>query len=221
MEKTKEPTFVYYFYKDSTLLRIPFFIKLILLVIISTMSLIYSNLAFLFGLSLIMLILIFITGFPLYNFKPLKFILVSIIIFSLFWLLFSNIPGDEVYLRFIWGTSISNLTLEKMFFAVGKWVTIVFGGLLFIITTSEKQLINFLENMGLPKRFILTVTIAFNTLAFFMEDIKNIEHSINSRNVRKKGFIWMIKRKYLLGNTLFLSNIKRIDSLYQSYLFRS
>ncbi len=220
-ENTKEPTFIYYFPRDSIFIKIPFAIKLVIFLLISTLSLISQNIILLFAISLFISITIFITRFPLYNFRPLKLILISIFIFSIFWILFSNVPGDKIYFKFKWGTSISNVTLEKMFLAIGKWSCIVLIGLLFIITTSEKQLLNLLIKIKLPKKLILTLTISFNTLAFLMEDFKNIEHSILSRNIKSKGLFWKIKRKYLLGSTLFLSNIKRIDSLYQSYLYRS
>ncbi len=221
MDIHKEPTFIFYLSKDSLFFKTPFFIKLILFIIVGILSLMYQNLIFLTIVSLLALTAIFYLGLPFYNPKPLKLIMLSIILFSLFWLLFSNVSGGDTYVNFFWGTSISDATLEKMFLSITRWSSLALVGLLFISITSEKQLSDFLIRIRAPQKAILVLTISFNTVTFLIEDVKNIESSLSSRNIINKGILWKIKRIYLIGNTLLLSNIKRIDSLYQTYLFRS
>jgi energy-coupling factor transporter transmembrane protein EcfT len=161
-----------------------------------------------------------LTGFFSYNRKPLGLLIFAILLFSMFWLLFSKIGGNFIYLEFPWGTFVTENTFTTMLIASSRWATVMLAGLYFMIITSENDIINSLTFMRIPRTAVLSVTIAFNTVGFAIRDLGLSESALKSRDYNSSKFINKLKKPYYIGNALLLANLKRIETLHQSYLLR-
>lgn len=217
----KIPTFLHYLPKESVYFKIGFLIKFLFFLSLSIFAIINKNFYINLGLALIILFFIIASGFYKHNKKPVLFVFLAIFLFSLFWLLFSKIGGQVVYLTFPWKTFITENTLIFMLRAISRWSLIAFAGIFFMISTSETELIEALYKIRLNVDAILTVSIAFNTIGFAIKDIDYINYALKSRNYKEKNLIQKIKKMYYIGNVLLLSNIKRVESLTESYYLRS
>jgi energy-coupling factor transporter transmembrane protein EcfT len=217
----KIPTFLYYLPEKSVYFKINFLLKFLLFLSLSVVAIFNKNLLLNLFFVFILIFLIFFTGFPKHNKKPIFFIFFAVFIFFLFWILFSKIGGSTIYFTFPWKTFVSEKTFSFMFMATMKWVLIAFAGLFFMITTSESELIDFLYKFKFNDSFVLSIAIAFNTIGFAIKDLDSINYALKSRNYKENNLLKKIKKPYLIGNVLLLSNIKRIESLTESYHLRS
>jgi hypothetical protein len=82
-------------------------------------------------------------------------------------------------------------------------------------------LIRELIKLKAPYQFILIITIAFNTVAFTIESLPQIEHALNSRGVANITLHHKIRRFLYIGTAILMDNIKRISLLRISYLLES
>jgi len=216
----KKPTFIYYLNKDSIYCKIPFLFKLSLFLALSLYVLFYSSAIYNLGIILILFLLIAITGFIKFNKKPFILLLVAITIFTLFWILLSKVDGKIIYYIFPWGTYLTNQTFNILFYSISKWGSIVLAGLLFMIISSEQELIESLNSIKIPKKIIMMISIAFNTVGFTIKDISIVENALEARNYKSNSILKKLKKVLYVGSTLFLSNLKKIDSMNQSYVLR-
>jgi energy-coupling factor transporter transmembrane protein EcfT len=217
----KIPTFIHYINENSIYSKIGFGVKFIIFVLISTFALINSLYIISLSVALIFLILPFTTNYFKYNKKPILFLVYAIFIFSLFWIFFSKIGGETIYFIWPWGTYFSNLTIEFMFVAIGKWSLIYSTGLFFMIVTTENELINFLEWIKFPEKWIISITIAFNTISFSLKDIEILDISFRSRDFNKNKLKNKVLKIYYAATSLLVQNLFRIELLNQSYTLRS
>lgn len=216
----KVPTFLYYLSSNSFYFKIGFIVKLSFFIFISIVSLIIDNLETYIFFIVLLLILISLTGFFKYNRRPLIFLVIALFFYSILWILLSNVEGDIIYYSFPWGTILTDQTLISMYYSIAKWTLIMLSGLFFMITSSETELIRTLIRLGLPKKAIYSIAIAFTTIGFALSDVGNVEEALNSRGYKSKGVIGKIKKIYYLGTTMLLSQIKRIEVLSFSYALR-
>ncbi len=216
----KIPTFIYFLNERSVYFRISFIIKFLFFILISIFAIANKDLRVNFVLSFLIFILITNTGFTKDNPKPFKMLFFTLIIFSLFWLFFSRIEGQIVYFTTPWNTFFSDKTLNLMLIAISKWLLIVQSGLFFMVISSEEQLTQSLIDLHFPKSLIFSITIAFNTVGFTLNDLDMITYALISREYNDKGILNKMKKIYYIGGSILLSNIKKIDTLNQAYLFR-
>jgi energy-coupling factor transporter transmembrane protein EcfT len=216
----KESTFLYYLPKDSLYFKISFLNKLLIIIIVSIFVLLIKNALTNFIITLFVLSLIILTNFHKHNINIFKFLGFAVFIFSLFWLLLSKIPGEIIYFSTPWNTFVSETTINFMLLAISKWISIVLLGILFMVTTNENQLINNLISKKTNINVILFFTTLFNTLGFSIKEIKDIEFSLYSRGFKKRGFLGKIKKIKYIGAVQIVSNLKRIETLNQSYILR-
>lgn len=214
-----KPTFIYYVKNGSIYSKMGFLLKFLFFLTISTFALMSTLWTInLIGVLLVS-ILIISTRFPKNNNKPFKALIFAIMIFSVFWIFTSRIPGD-IIVRFPWGTYISYNTVNMMLLAITRWSMVVLSGIHFMIMTSEEDVINFLIRIHMPQKLILMLTIAFNTIGFTIRDLETVDYALSSRNFNDKGLINKIRKAYHIGVVIFLSNLKKIDTLNQSYVLR-
>ena len=216
----KVPTFAYYLPGKSVYFKCGFVSKCAAFLILNIIAMLSGNYALNLSISAIVMVLIAATGFISYNKKPILFIIYAIILFSAFWMLFSRVSGSVTYFELPWNTFVTDQTIALMTTAISKWILIAFSGLLFMITTSETELVDFLFSLNISKQNILPITIAFNTVGLTIKDIETFNYALTSRNFKQSGMN-LIKRFYLIGNAMLLNSIKKIETLYQSYSLRA
>lgn len=217
----KSPTFLYYLSQKSFLTKIGFLAKFLFFMIFSMIALFSKNYNLNFMLAFVLLSLILLTRFPKHNKKIFIAIIWVSTIICLFWLLLSRVEDSFHYVNFWWGTYITENTLQYMMLALSRWLLVAFAGILFMIITSESDLIKFLLRLNLPKEIVLSFTIAFNTVDSTLREIPKIDYALKTRGFNSAGLYKKIKRIYHIGTTSFLSSIKKIDTLNQSYSLRS
>lgn len=198
-----------------------FVFKFSLFILVGIISLFLQNVAVNLGLAVFFFILIFVTGFGRENRKIIYLIGYSIIFFSFFWVVLSRVPGDVTYLVWPWKTFVSDRTFDLLAIAICKWLSIASAGILFLVVSSENELINSLEYFNLPEKAIYTATIAFNTVGFTLKDISVVENALTARSYSNRGISGKIKKIYFIGGVVLLNNLKKIGTLYQSYVLRS
>jgi len=216
----KIPTFFYYLPESSIFFKVRFIPKVLIFFALSIFALFSSNFYLQLALGFIILIQLFTIGFVKHRKKQVYLIFSAIILFSVLWISFSRVGGNLIYFSLPWGTYVSDKTFLFMIIAISKWFLIAISGLLFIATSSEDELIKTLYLLRIPEKAILTVSIAFNTLIFSIKDIETVEFALKSRNLRFLRIISKIKKIYIVGNVLLLNNIRRIETLTESYMLR-
>ncbi len=216
----KNPTFIYYLKKDSIFFKIPIFIKIFLFLAVSIFTLVNKN--YFLNIILILFLFMFIIHFGFYkdNKKPFIFLLIAISIFSILWIFLSKIPGDTVYVSFFWGTFLSNKTIEFMLLGITKWSVVVLSGILFMIISSEQELIKALLKSKISKEITFSIALAFNTVGLAIRDLDVMNYALLSRNYVPRGLYPRLKQILYVGGAMILSNIKKIDTINQSYILR-
>jgi hypothetical protein len=217
--KNKLPTFAYYFSEDSIYFKISFLLKFLLFLAISILSILNHNYLINFVIAAILLGLMLISGFFNYTKKPL-FIFSGIFIFSLLWLLFSKVSGDIIYLTLPWGTFISNNTINMILIASARWLLVACAGMFFLVISSENELISFLYASKLNKKYVCAVAIAFNTVGFALKDVDITNKALQSRNYNSSKLLNRVKRPFFIGLALLITNLKRVETLHQSFVLR-
>jgi energy-coupling factor transporter transmembrane protein EcfT len=216
----KESTFIFYLSETSLFFKINFITKIILLILVSLVVLLSHSYIINFMLVFIFGILIFMTGFFKYNKIVFKSLFIAIVIFSLFWILLSRIPGNNIYFYLPWGTYFSDSTFQFMLLGISKWLAIVISGMLFMITTNERQMINFMLSSRTSPKIIIFFSILFNTVGFSIREISTINDSLDSRGFKGKGLIGTMRRVLFVGIVEIISNLKKVETLNQSYVLR-
>ncbi len=220
-ETIKTPTFLYYIDSDSVLGNIPFVIKLFVFLVISVFALSSSNPLHNLSISVILFSVLVYTGFVREKKGQFKSFIVPIILFSSFWLLLSRVEGSLVYVTYPWGAYVTERTFELMLLAISKWILILLSGMMFLVTTSENELIETLGSIGLPESFIYMSSIAFNTVGFAIRDLENIENALFSRGYKSNTIFKKLKKMFYLSSVSLLSNLKKIDTMNQSFIMMS
>lgn len=213
----KRSTFLHYLEPNSIYFGISFPWKFLLFVALSVLPLLIHNL--LVNLLCLVCVLAMLLGTGYYQHRPSSatFLLASFGLFMVVWFLFSTIEGTTVYIVFPWHTYISDQTVIVALTAATRWLLVCQAGLLFLVVTTQNEVIDTLIAMHTPYRFVLTLTIALNTIAFILEVIPQIEAALDSRNVPNNSIIEKMDRVRLIGSALLAESIIRIAFLRAAY----
>jgi len=216
----KKPTFLYYFKKDSIIFKIWFLRKFILFLSLSIFAFINKN----FYLNAILLILFLTSFFILWFFRRkkriLRFLVLSSFVLCFMRLLFTKTANGKILFIFPWHTYITTNTIHLMLLAVTKRLLIITTWIFFMIITSEDELISFLLKNKISKKFVFILSISLNTFWFVLRDSEIVSHALKSRIGYKRWFLVKMRNFFLILKTLFLSSIKRIDTLNNAFYFK-
>ncbi len=203
--------------KDNSIrFTIPFIIKVFFFHFVWLLLIFYNNIYFyLVTLLLAFIILYFIWFFRIYG-QYFRRIWIFIITCSLFRILFSQVEGRILLERPRW-SFISSNTIHKVIIVILKTLSILFSWILYISIISEDELMNFLIYIKLPKNIILTITIALNTFNYIMRDVDTTLTALESRQYKSNSIWKKIKKIYYIWGNIFLSHIKRIQTLNDSF----
>lgn len=217
MTTDRTPTILHYLRKGSILERTPFWIKVSLFFLTGTLGLLNPN--YLINIAIVVILVTILLYLRLYrsHIAPFAALILTAVMYSVFWGLFSTVPGETVYVRFPWGTFISNETVSSTLSAVSRWLLILSSGFFFLTITSESEIVDVLYRDSVPDEFTVVVTTALNTVQFTLEDIEDIRRSLDSRGYPGRGIRNRAKRVSYIGLLTLLSNLKRIENLSASY----
>lgn len=163
--------------------------------------------------------LILRTGYYYHNPGSAKFLILSFCSFIVIWVLFSNVAGETLYIVFPWGTQATEQTLLVALTAAIRWTLICQAGIFFLVTTAQNEIIDALISARVPHQFVLSLTIALNTMVFILETLPQINTALDSRNVPKTSVFEKIGRLRLIGVALLSESIVRIAFLKIAYHF--
>jgi hypothetical protein len=201
-------------------LRIGFPMKFLLFLLLSVFALLNTNSLVNVTLTICLLLIVIGTGFPRHNAAPFVLLLISLTVFTIFWLLLSSVSGDVTYIQWPWGTIISDATITAVLHAVTRWSLVFVSGLLFVIITREQEILRFFISIGVPSDVVMIFTIALNTFGFAVKDLPGVSYSLAARCHETRGIIRSLNKFRYIGSALVLINLKRIDTLSQSYRLR-
>lgn len=218
---TKLRTLLHYIDEESFYFKLSVDFKFYLFLALSIIPIALPNLIVNLLLSLSLLAAILKTGY--YSSRPgvAKFLILSLCSFLLVWLLFSKVEGQTIYFQFYWNTYVSDQTFIRALTAATRWFLICQAGMLFLIVTSQNEIINRLFQLRLGHRPILTLTIALNTIAFILEVLPQIDIALASRNIPNTSITDKLRRFRLIGTSLLSENIVRLSFLQIAYHLES
>jgi len=110
-----------------------------------------------------------------------KFVVVVIIASQavlISYLLGSAIPGKSVYIRYPWGTYVSEMTLLYAATMVMRYTSMLLGSTLILATTSDRDIIYGFATLRVPFTIGLMLTLAFRTTTIFMEDFQKVRDAM-------------------------------------------
>ncbi len=217
----KKPTFLHYFKEDSLIFRIWFWRKFLLFFLLSIFAIINGNPYINICLLLLFFLRFGVLGFFNRKRKLLLFLLFSFLILAVVRLLFTKVPGNHIFFTFPWHTYISDWTIYLMLLSVTKRLLVMTVWIFFMIISSEDELISFLLKNRFSRKFVFMISITFNTFGFLLRDSEIVSYAFASRTPHKKSLFWRMKKLFLILKTLFLSNIKRIETLNNAFYLKS
>jgi len=214
---TKKRTFLYYISDTSLYFKISFTIKFLGLIVLSSFAILNHLHAFNWIVGLIIVLFLAQMGFLKNGFTYLKVIFYSLTVFCAVWFLFSRVPGDHEYIKYPWGSFVSNNTIQYVLLAVSKWFLLCLSGLFFLVISSQEELIEDLIYYKAPHQIILVATIGFNTIAFILESLSDISYALESRDFSRNSILSSFYRVVYIACAVIMSNIKRISMLRIAY----
>jgi len=121
------------------------------------------------------------------------------------YLLGSAIRGSVVYVRFPWGTFISDMTLLFAFTMIMRYTCMLLGSTLILSTTNDRDITYGLATMRVPHAVTFVLTLAFRSTTIFIEDYQKVRDAMILRGASfNRGTIFERTRK--LGH-IFVSLI--------------
>ncbi len=124
------------------------------------------------------LALVAVGGWP--NFKRLSFIVVALFLVGFaVWPAFTH-PGGDVLLE----TPFGSITEREVLFALGRSERIaafIVGGLLFVTTTSNEEIVAGMRSLGLPYAFCFAVGTALRLFPTFLGSANTVRQAQEAR----------------------------------------
>ena len=172
------------------------------------------NLTALFLESPIPLLILMLTIISLYKigrvpFKNVKAFILVVIIASqavlISYLLGSSIEGNVTYIKYPWGTYVTEMTLLFAVTMILRYTCMLLGSALIFWTTSVTDILYGLATMRAPHSLIFVLTLSLRSTSIFVEDYKRVHDAMVLRGADfKKGSI--LDRTRTLAN-LFIALI--------------
>lgn len=214
-KKYKVKTFLYYFSENNGFLKLPSFLKIAIYVLLNIFILFnpyyYLNII----LSLFIFMFLCNIGFVAYRVSLFKVLCLSLFLFFVISFLLQWYSLD-----------MSNLTLSKfqeiLFFVspfLSKWLIINLSGLLLFVLLSQSELIKLLTDLKINFKILISITIAFNMIGRLLEAIEDMNMSLNSRGIKRKGLVNLFKRIKCIFMAMVIDNIEYISLLRATYAF--
>lgn len=156
------------------------------------------------------LALVWVGGWP--NFKRLSFIVVALFVVGfVVWPAFAE-PGGRVLLE----TPFGSLTEREVLFALGRSERIaafIVGGLLFVTTTSNEEIVAGMRSLGLPYAFCFAVGTALRLFPTFLGSVGTVQQAQAARGHEVRGGLLERLRGYLpLIIPVFMTAIRNVNT---------
>jgi len=192
--------------KDSPLNRVHPLPKFMLLVAFNLIALILESPIPLVALALVIILTFKFSKIPLQDTR--KFAIVVLIASQavlISYLLGSAIKGSVTYVRFPWGTFISDMTLLYALTMIMRYTCMLLGSTLILSATNDRDITYGLATMHVPHAITFVLTLAFRSTTIFIEDYQKVRDAMILRGANlNKGSIFERTRK--LGH-IFVSLI--------------
>lgn len=215
----KRRTFLHYLDNNSVYFSIPVVWKFLFFITLSSLPLLSHNLRINLLVLVVVAMLILRSGYYYRSLSSIKLLLLSFCSFMLIWILFSKVEGKFVYVIFPWGTRISEQTVPFALSAAIRWILICQAGIFFLVATSQNEVIDALVSVHAPHQFVLSLTIALNTIVFVIEALPQINIALNSRNIPNTTILENMQRLRLIGTSLLVESVIKIVFLRIAYHF--
>jgi energy-coupling factor transporter transmembrane protein EcfT len=109
----------------------------------------------------------------------------------------SAIQGSVMYVRFPWGTFISNMTLLFALTMILRYTCMLLGSTLVLSATNDRDITYGLATMHVPHAITFVLTLAFRSTTIFIEDFQKVRDAMILRGASlDKGSILERTRKY-------------------------
>jgi energy-coupling factor transport system permease protein len=109
----------------------------------------------------------------------------------------STIPGSELYVRFPWGTFITNMTLLFALAMILRYTCMLLGSTLILSATNDRDITYGFATMRVPHAITFVLTLAFRSTTIFIEDFQKVRDAMILRGASlDKGSIFERTRKY-------------------------
>jgi len=124
----------------------------------------------------------------------------------------SAIPGQYVYIRYPWGTYVSEMTLLYAGTMVMRYASMLLGSTLILATTSDRDIIYGFTTLRVPFAIGLALTLAFRTTTIFMEDFVKVRDAMILRGANFFGgsIIARTKRYAHVFTSLIVIALRRV-----------
>jgi energy-coupling factor transporter transmembrane protein EcfT len=128
------------------------------------------------------------------------------------YLLGSAIPGKFVYIRYPWGTYVSEMTLLYAVTMVMRYASMLLGSTLVLATTSDRDIIYAFATLRVPFAIGLALTLAFRTTTIFMEDFVKVRDAMILRGAAffEGSIVTRTKRYAHIFTSLVVIALRRV-----------
>jgi len=219
-------SFLFYIPPTSPFLKLNPLSKISIVFAVSILALVKLKLEFNLIVMLISLFLLLIARVPLKEIKSLLYGFAFMVTFlMIMYSLLSRIPGERIYLTLPWGTFITENTFKQAAAVAFRMLSLIFTALLFLSTTSDKDIILALQSLKFPYSICFMVSLAIRSISMFADDWKTILDAYWSKGVDlNAGNIIVRLRNYVKVIIplimLTLNKIREIDFAAESRGFK-
>ena len=209
-----------YYDLPTILVRINPITKLVWLILLSVEILSINDYRIETGMLVVILMLFQITKVRIIDLQGSKFVLVTVVIIGLMHLFFTRVGVPILsYGKLL----ITDIGYQNAILIAARFLSFVFIGYLFVITTEPNEFVYSLMKIGLPYRIGFSMITALRLIPIFTNEAAQIFHAQITRGVTYQA----IRPKALFNNiyqflkTLLVSMIKKVDGLVLSMEGRS
>ncbi len=186
--------------------------KLALLTGIFVMAYVFGDPLWVFvPLAASFLALVLVGGWP--NFKRLSFIVVALFLIGFaVWPAFTH-GGGPVWLE----TPFGSITEREVLFALGRSeriATFIIGGLLFVTTTSNEEIVAGMRSLGIPYAFCFAVGTALRLFPTFLGSANTVRQAQAARGheVRGRNPVTLLRSYIPLLIPVFMTAIRNVQT---------
>lgn len=219
---TKVRSFLFYFSPDSPCQKINPLTKLITVLIVGTVAFIIENIY----ANLILLVIVCIgLAMARISSRFFKMALIGIsgllLVSTVAHALFSQIPGESVYLVFPWGTYITERTIHFVVIVYLRFLAASLITLIFLCTTRETDVVTALRFLRLPYAVCFVCSLSLRFISILVDDWWSIVQAQRARGMEFKGTL-IARLKKLLGLSLpmITSAFRKINDSNHAILAR-
>jgi energy-coupling factor transport system permease protein len=150
----------------------------------------------------------------------LSLIILALVVLLIWWLVFNQV-GTHTILSFSIGGYVFRITRESLYIGLAKvfgYGAMAFLTLLILMTTRDVDIVNALNQIGLPFRQTFFLSLVFRSLNIMAEDLESIRHAQFARGGRsgKKNPFSRAKEFISLSVPLTALMIKRAVEMGQA-----